>query len=200
MCKASISNDVILMGELYKYGLYKADMTEVDISIVDALTGSKLCYVELLVEIDFSRVESDLERYGDYKKERIRSGRVESRPLAINYADGDMSPTIIVPPTITDSKNPENGIAYRIFSLDDEATKVICSHESSLGGFRDTLKPASHNHYVWDGTVDEIIEEFKEAGFELKENLPIEEIQKFQKRYEESMERSEKLERAKSRD
>ncbi len=200
MCKASISNDVILMGELYKYGLYKADMTEVDISIVDALTGSKLCYVELLVEIDFSRVESDLERYGDYKKERIRSGRVESRPLAINYADGDMSPTIIVPPTIADPKNHDNGIAYRIYFLDDGATKVICSHGSSLGGFRDAIKPANDNHYIWEGTVEEIIEEFKEAGFELMENLPVEEIKKFEDRYEEYMERLEKLEKAESSD
>ncbi|MCK4809267.1 MAG: hypothetical protein KAS90_06605 [Candidatus Aenigmarchaeota archaeon] len=177
------------MGKLYTYRLFAAEMEEVDVSIVDALTGSDPCYVELLVEIDFSRVESDLERYRDYKEERIISGRVESIPLAINYADEDMSPTIIVPPTITDSENPENGIAYRIYSLDDGATKVICSHESSLGGFRDTIKPANDNHYIWEGTVDEIIEEFEEAGFELKENLPVDEIQKFQKRYEESMEK-----------
>ena len=175
------------MGKLYTHRLYKADMKDVDISIVDALTGSDPCYVELLIKIDFSRVESDLERYRDYKEERIISGRVESIPLAINYADGDMSPTIIVPPTITDSENPENGIAYRIFSLDE--TKVICSHGSSLGGFRDSIKPASHKHYIWDGTVDEIIEEFENAGFELKENLPVDEIQKFQDRYEEYMEK-----------
>jgi len=169
------------MGKLYTHRLYKADMKDIDISIVDALTGLE-CYIEILDEIDFSRVESDLRQYGDFNEEAIRSGRVETRPLAINYADGDMPPTIIVPPGITDS---ENGIAYRIFSLDE--TKVICSHESSLGGFRDSLKPASHNHYIWDGTVDEIIEEFKNAGFELKENLPVDEIKKFEDMYEEYM-------------
>ena len=137
------------MGKLYTHRLYAADMKEVDISIVDALTGPDLCYVELLVEIDLSRVESDLERYGDFKEEAIRSGRVESEPLAINYADGDMSPTII---------DPENETAYRVYSLDDGATKVICSHGSSLGGFRDAIKPANDNHYIWEGTVDEIIE------------------------------------------
>ncbi|MCK5042857.1 MAG: hypothetical protein KAR51_02425, partial [Candidatus Aenigmarchaeota archaeon] len=173
-----------VMGKLYTHRTYTKDMKEiVDRSIIDALTGSDPCYIEHLVKIDKSRVDSDLERYGDYNEETIRSGRVELRPLAINYADEDMSPTIIVPPGITDS---ENGIAYRIFSLDE--TKVICSHESSLGGFRDSLKPASHNHYIWEGTVDEIIEEFKEAGFELKENLPVDEIQKFEDRYEEYME------------
>jgi len=174
------------MGELYTHRLYKADMKDVDISIVDALTSSDPCYVELLVEIDFSRVESDLKQYGDFKEETIRSGRVESIPLAINYASEDMSPTIIVPPTITDPKNPENGIAYRIYSLDE--TKVICSHGSSLDGFRDTIKPANDNHYIWEGTVDEIIEEFKEAGFELKENLSVDEIKKFDDKYEKYME------------
>ncbi len=164
------------MGTLYTYRDYAKDMTEVDISIVDALTGPELCYVEMLVEIDMSRIKSDLKRYGDFKKEdAIRSGRVKSKPLAINYATSDMPPTII---------DPENDVAYRIYSLNNGATKVICSHESNLNGFRDALKPSSHNHYVWKGTVNEIIKEFKDARFELKENVSIEEMQEFQKIFE----------------
>ncbi len=184
-------SDVIVMGTLYTHGLYASEMEEVDISIVDALTSSDLCYIELLVGIDFSRVESDLRQYSDHNKDAIDSGRVESIPLAVNYADGDMAPTIIVPPIITDHENYENGIAYRIFSMDE--IKVIFSHESSLECFRDALKPADHNHYIWEGTVDEIIEKFKEAGFELKENPPVEEIQKFEDRYEEYMEERKNL-------
>ena len=75
------------MGKLSIHRMYATEMKEAGISIVDALTGLVPCYVEMLVEIDMSRVESDLERYGNFKEDAIRSGRVESVPLAINYAD-----------------------------------------------------------------------------------------------------------------
>lgn len=165
------------MGKLSIHRMYATEMKEAGISIVDALTGLVPCYVEMLVEIDMSRVESDLERYGNFKEDAIRSGRVESEPLAINYADFSMAPTII---------DPKNETAYRIYSLNDGATKVICSHESNLGRFRDALKV--HFNYVWDGTVDEIIEEFKNAGYVFMDKIPIDEIKEFQERYEESRE------------
>ena len=172
------------MGTFHTYANHAKDMTEADISIVDALTGPELCYVEMLVEIDMSRIEHELKIYGDFKEDAIKSGRVKSKPLAINYATSDMPPTII---------DPENDTAYRIYSVNDGATKIICSHESKLNCFRDAIKPSSHNHYVWEGTVNEIIEEFKDAGFELKEKVSIGEIQAFQKIYEESMEMQQDL-------
>ncbi|MEA2004393.1 MAG: hypothetical protein U9O53_05590 [archaeon] len=172
------------MGTLNTHRLYASEMKDAGISIVDALTGSDPCYIEMLVEIDMSCVDSDLEYCSYLGEEKIRSGRVKSRPLAINYADRLMPPTIL---------DPEKETVYRIYPPDDGAAKVICSHESDMDRFRDAVKPAHHNKYIWKGTVDEMIEEFKNAGFVLMDKIPIDEINKFQERYEESRERQDDI-------
>ncbi|NOQ37935.1 hypothetical protein GQ472_03520 [archaeon] len=154
------------MGELYTHRLYAAEMKELDISIVDALTGSA-CFIELLVKIDMGSIDYDLECCDYLGEERIRSGRVKSEPLAINYAERKSD----YPPTLLDVKRRK---LYEIYSIDGDDTKIIAVFENSdLTGFYDTVKLFHDKHYIWDGTVDEIIEEFKKAEFEFKEKSPL---------------------------
>lgn len=170
------------MGTLCKYGTYAKDMKKVDISIVDALTGLKPCFIESLNGIDKSSIESDLERSPYLGKERINSGRVESKTLAINYSDIISS----IPPMIL---NPEGKTGYEIFQLPEKGVKLISQFPSDTDSFRNTILLANHDHYIWDGTVDEIIEEFKNAGFILRENIPSDERQDLENEYQNYIEK-----------
>ena len=168
------------MGTLCKHGDYGIDLEEVDISIVDALISPESCYIEILVRIDMSSIEYDLTHCEYLGEKRIMSGRVKSEPLAINFSNiiSSMPPTII---------NPEKETAYEIFQFLDRDVKLINQYVSNLERFRDTIKPSDQNHYIWDGTVEEIIKEFEDAGFVLKENIPRDERQDLVDKYENSM-------------
>ena len=168
------------MGKLYTHGFHASEMEEVDVSIVDALTGSP-CFIERLDKIDMGSLDYELECCDYLGEERIRSGRVKSEPLAINYAERKSS----YPPTLLDVKGKK---AYEIYSIDGDDEKTIAVFENSnLTGFYDTVKLFHDKHYIWDGTVDEIIEEFENAGFEFKVKISNEERGKLLERYEESV-------------
>ena len=165
------------MGTLYKHGWYAKDMEKVDISIVDALTGPEPCYIKHLTGIDKSCIEGDFKRSPDLGEEIINSGRVESKMLAINFSDIISS----IPPRIL---NPEENTGYAIFQLPEKGVKLIYQFPSDTTSFRNTILLTGYNNYIWDGTVEEIIEEFEKAGFDLRENIPNDDIQDLEDEYQ----------------
>ncbi len=165
---------------LYTEGFHAKEMEKVDKSIVDILTGKTPCSIELLDYIDMDSVECDLNKAETTRtKELAKSGRVETKTLAINYAE--IHPT--TPPTIIDV---DNNRGYNPYLRIGEENKIMTKFETYSGvRFYDGIKINPENRFIYEGTFEEILDEFRNAGFNLKESLSQEELTKYQDLYHE---------------
>ena len=160
------------MAKLFTHAWYARELKEVDFSIVDLLTGKEPCHIYLHngINTDPDSIEYGLQSRGlntpeDMETEEakvIMNGKVETENLAINYAD--IHPSI--PPLIVDAKKNRG---YRVYSRVGEENKIMTGFEWESGGFYDSIKIPTDKNYIWDGTVDELLQEFKKDEFVIKE-------------------------------
>ncbi len=155
-------------------------MNPVDKSTLNLLTGKIPCSIELLDHIDMDSVGYDLNKAETTRaKERAKSGRVKTKTLAINYAKID--PTIA--PIIIDIDNAEG---YNIYLRIGEENKIMTKFGIYLRvRFYDGVKINSENRFIYEGIFEEILDEFRAAGFNLKEDLSKEELSNYQNLYHE---------------
>ncbi len=168
------------MTGLYTEGFHAKEMNPVDKSIVDLLTGKTPCSIELFDHIDMDSVEYDLNKAETTRtEERAKSGRVETKTFAMNYAK--IHPT--TPPMIIDIDNLKG---YIIYLKIGEENKIMTEFETYPGArFYDGIKINPENRFIYKGTFEEILEEFKNAGFDIKEDLSKEELATYQNLYHE---------------
>ena len=164
------------MGKLYTDESYNQKMKEVDKSVVDLLidkTEPYLLKLYIPTKIDEDTVQYDIE--AGWEPEVAESGRVEAENLAIHY--GKLYQR--TPPIIIDEKN---SIIYEIFPKVGKEEKIITRFKGdSFRIFYDAVK--IHNTHIWKGTVEDLLEEFKKAGFTIKKNLSIKELDKYIDKY-----------------
>ncbi len=109
----------------------------------------------------------------------IEEGKINSEPLAINFAWR----MPYFPPMIIDVSHKRG---YELYSIDGK--KVLLGFDSSTECFRDAVKAI--NNYIWKGTVEDLLDEFRNDGFEFieKQNVSKNEREKYLDTYTESQE------------
>ncbi len=173
MCERELIN----MGKLYTHGWYAKEMKKVDKSIVELLTGKEPTEIKLFKGIDLDSVEYNLKHSGSYMDhEVLKSGRVETTLFALNYAKIHST----VPPEIIDKIK---GIGYEVYLNVGEEGKIITAFKSYRASWYDSDKIYSDNKFIWKGTVEDLLKEFENAGFTIKENLSREELDDYHDRY-----------------